>query len=525
MPRVIAISSGHGMYIRGARGNPVPPQLDEVDEARKIVDRVAQLLGCVKFHDNTSHDQSTNLNAIVDWHNRQQRDLDVSVHFNAYDHSAHGTEVLYVTQQTLASDVSAAICNAGGFTNRGAKYRADLAFLNGTNEPAVLIETCFCDNTSDSNKYNGHFEAICQAIASSISGEAIADPEPPGERPPGGNRPPIEPPTQPPPDMETGRPVVGRGDSGPWVVSVQDSLGLPSDGEFGPVTEAGVVNFQRAWAVPGGADGIVGNNTWAALDELDAKMVNGSDGIPKRLANEIDEIVSRSPVLNYNWRDRGIAPEGYISGMAKTFSLALHRLDDDDDGSRLMAEAPDGDPDYDAMTWYEDIFSAKGMDNSQSGPDVLRHLFVMLIGLGMRESSGNHWEGRDMSATNVESDTCESGLFQSSWNLHTAADEIDALFNEFRADPNGFQPTFTEDQYPSTQDLDNYGSGNGCYYQWLAKFSPAFAVLMTGIGLRRRRQHWGPINRMEVEIVPMVNDLLQEVERATYRVPPAETGV
>ena len=113
---IVAISSGHGLYIRGARGNPVPPQVDEVDEARRIVDRVAELLDCVKFHDNTSTSRSQNLNTITNWHNKQSRDLDVSVHFNAYDHNAHGCEVLYVTQESLAQDVCDEICEAGDFT-------------------------------------------------------------------------------------------------------------------------------------------------------------------------------------------------------------------------------------------------------------------------------------------------------------------------------------------------------------------------------------------------------------------------
>src|SRR5262245_34874208 len=76
----IAISSGHGKYIRGARGDPVPPQLDEVDEARKVVERVADFLRgagveVATFHDNTSTTQSQNLDTIVNWHNRQTRDL------------------------------------------------------------------------------------------------------------------------------------------------------------------------------------------------------------------------------------------------------------------------------------------------------------------------------------------------------------------------------------------------------------------------------------------------------------------
>src|SRR5215475_10284278 len=187
----IAISSGHGKHIRGARGSPVPPQLDEVDEARKVVDRVWQLLadvGCVKFHDDVSTTQSQNLDRIVDWHNKQDRTLDVSVHFNCFDHSAHGVEVLYVSQSVLAGEVSEAIALAGSFTDRGAKKRTDLAFLTGTDEPAILIETCFCDHTGDSEHYRANFDEICHAIAETIAGTDV------DWRPPESERPPIEPP-------------------------------------------------------------------------------------------------------------------------------------------------------------------------------------------------------------------------------------------------------------------------------------------------------------------------------------------
>jgi N-acetylmuramoyl-L-alanine amidase len=189
-----AISSGHGKYIRGAAGSPVPPYLDEVDEARKVVDRIAQILKdggvtVVTFHDNTSHDQNTNLNTIVNWHNAQARDLDVSVHFNAYQTTSKpmGCEVLYVSQSSLASKVSQAIADAGHFINRGPKKRTDLFFLNKTHEPAILLEVCFVDSKVDADLYHQHFEAICHAIAEAISGEALTAPP---DRPPESERPP-----------------------------------------------------------------------------------------------------------------------------------------------------------------------------------------------------------------------------------------------------------------------------------------------------------------------------------------------
>ena len=182
----VCISSGHGKYVRGASGYPVPPQLDEVNEARRVTESTAAHLRergveALTFHDDTSKDQSTNLATITNWHNAQgSHDLDVSVHFNAYDGSAHGTEVLYVTQEELADDLSEEIADAGGFTNRGPKYRSDLYVLNNTREPCVLLEVCFCDNTSDSNKYHEHFEEICAAIAETIApGEIEEVPEPP----------------------------------------------------------------------------------------------------------------------------------------------------------------------------------------------------------------------------------------------------------------------------------------------------------------------------------------------------------
>lgn len=168
----ICISSGHGTKIRGASG-----YLDEVDEAIRVMDQVAEFMTAggvevMTFTDTVSTSQNANLNAIVNWHNSQTRDLDISVHFNAYQTTQNpmGTEVLYVTQSSLAAKVSAAIAEAGGFINRGAKYRSDLYFLNSTEKPAILLEVCFVDSSTDSHKYQDNFEVICEAIANLVPG-------------------------------------------------------------------------------------------------------------------------------------------------------------------------------------------------------------------------------------------------------------------------------------------------------------------------------------------------------------------
>jgi len=180
----VVISAGHGKYVRGASG-----YLDEVDEARRVVTEVAaqlvaQGVETITYWDDISTSQNENLNRIVDFHNSKTRDLDISVHFNAYQTTSKpmGTEVLYVSSTGLeiADEVVDAMCEASGLPNRGPKKRTDLFFLNNTEEPAILIETCFVDSSYDAEVYRAKFSPICLSIANAISGEDIG----PGPTPP-----------------------------------------------------------------------------------------------------------------------------------------------------------------------------------------------------------------------------------------------------------------------------------------------------------------------------------------------------
>ena len=498
----LVISSGHGKYIRGAAGSPIPPYVDEVDEARKVVDRTAQILKdaghTVKtFHDNTSRDQSTNLHTIVNYHNSQSRELDISVHFNAYTTTSKpmGVEVLYVTQSTLADQVSMAIADAGDFIDRGPKKRTDLYFLNNTNKPAILIETCFCDSKADCDLYHRHFELICTAIAESVTGQNIDTTPPDIETPP------------PEPGGPVAHATVKKGSTGQDVVVLQRALGvLPADGDFGSITDTWVRAFQGACKL--GVDGIVGPNTWDEVDQLELRVDNGELPLAALLAEQIATMAKTSEMFDYSWPDRGAAPEGYISGMCMAFASVVNW---ESDAISVMSMAA-GNPDTDALAWYEAEFKKLGMSNKTPGIDTLRHLFVLLTGLGPRESSGRYFCGRDMSASNVASDTCEAGLFQTSWNIRSAHPSIAPLLNEFWKNPNGFLPEFRIGLSPSANDLNSYGSGDGIKYQWLSRFCPLFHTLVTGVGMRTLRQHWGPINRKEVTLKKEMDDLLKEVQ-------------
>lgn len=441
----ICISSGHGKHIRGARGNPVPPEMDEVDEVRKIVDRVAEILEAggvtvYTFHDNTSTSSSANLNAICNWHNSKTRSLDVSVHLNATE-GAYGTEVLYITQEALARDVSKAIAQAGTFKDRGPKYRSDLSFLNNTEEPAILLECWFCDSTDDCNKARSHWEAICQAIATSIAGKSLGTaPEP-----------------EPPDEVEEG----------------------PLPPKF-----------------------------------------------PDKVIAQISQIASSSLIANYSWRDRGRAPPGYINGMAIAYAQAVVRFDDGDPVMLEMAKADTYDDEVDALSWYRSDFTAIGLSNTTAGLATLRHLYVLLLGLGMRESSGKHCEGRDQSADNTSSDTAEAGLFQTSWNAHSCNDAFDVLAGQYdKSTVQGYMSVFAQGVSCGSSSWSSYGSGAGYKFQETCKWSPVYAVETCAIVLRNLRQHYGPINRKEAEIRVDADTMFRAVEGYIRREPAAPSDV
>ena len=94
-----------------------------------------------------------------------------------------------------------------------------------------------------------------------------------------------------------------------------------------------------------------------------------------------------------------------------------------------------------AMAWHSMRPNSLGMDNSAPGVDVLRHVFVMLTELGMRESSGKFCESRDKSAANTGGDAAEAGLFQVSFDSIRAHFLLRPLFDQYKGSTD-FQDIF-----------------------------------------------------------------------------------
>ena len=318
------------------------------------------------------------------------------------------------------------------------------------------------------------------------------------------------------------RPTINDGDYGSLVRLVQECLLCDVDGAFGPETEKAVIRFQDNHNLEN--DGIVGPATWAKLAEvydLPPYPTPMLEPLPLVVISAIETAAIKSAAVDFDWDERGVAPVGYTMGMALAYATCVRKFENGDMTAHEMAKAETGDDEHDALALYRSQFRKIGIGNSVTGRRVLRSVFVFLLGLGMRETSGEHCCGRDQSADNTSSDTAEAGLFQTSWNYHVCATDAVTLYDEYRhalADIVGKElqcqlVAFEQGVSCSSDDWENYGSGAGEAFQELSKTCPAFAVESAAVGIRNLRKHWGPIGRMEVQITSEADDLFLAVDK------------
>jgi len=220
-------------------------------------------------------------------------------------------------------------------------------------------------------------------------------------------------------------------------------------------------------------------------------------------------IAEASAVRAYRWRNRGRAPLGYINGMAVAFAEAIRLSEDGDAAVAAIAGPAAGDATHDALDWYGEILADAGLPLASTN-DRLLAIFAILLGLGMRESSGKHCEGRDMSAQNVTADTAEAGLFQVSYNSRNSHPELKPLLERY-AGRDDLLTVFDDGVHCSASSWTDWGDGPGRDFQALMKSNPLLATLYAGLLLRRARKHWGPINRKEAEVTADAVQLLRDV--------------
>lgn len=152
MSKIICVDAGHGGKDPGACSNGV----QEKEIALKIALKVKELLlmNNLDVVMTRESDRYDTVNEKARKANLAKADLFISIHCNAAEEpNANGTETLSydLTGKSfqLAKCVQQELTNICQRRNRGVKERKDLAVLNSTQMPAILVETAFISNEEE----------------------------------------------------------------------------------------------------------------------------------------------------------------------------------------------------------------------------------------------------------------------------------------------------------------------------------------------------------------------------------------
>ena len=288
------------------------------------------------------------------------------------------------------------------------------------------------------------------------------------------------------------------------------------------------------------------NQNSSDMSSGDSQDQSSASTQPALSASAIDRIfqyLADSGLVEHSWKDRGKAPIGYLKGIALTYArvyckyTAPERMPGGPSSENetfrdrfavKMAKgiAPGANVATDAIVRYADKLKELGANVSVDGVDVLRSLFTILIGLGIRESSGKYCTGWDLGKLNgwgnptkavkPSATNSEAGLFQISYDIGVGVPgDFHDLYETYKQrSGSGFLDVFSEGVTCSTHDAENFGEGVGKDFQQFSKECPAFTAELAALGLRTRANHWGPINKNTVEILQECYLLLKGVEAA-----------
>ncbi len=150
------------------------------------------------------------------------------------------------------------------------------------------------------------------------------------------------------------------------------------------------------------------------------------------------------------------------------------------------------------------------------GADTLRHVYALLLGLGVRKSSGRYCVGRDSTADFSGADSAEAGVFQTSWGVHTSSSVLEPMFRRYSADPRDcLLDIFKPGARCSRWDARTWGEGTGADWQKLTKACPAFATEYAAVVLRSSggsRGEFGPIRSKAAQLTKACDGMLSKVQ-------------
>lgn len=215
---------------------------------------------------------------------------------------------------------------------------------------------------------------------------------------------------------------------------------------------------------------------------------------------KINSLVDGHACANYSWKNRGKAPNAYVRGVSATFVRAVCNPE----ASHVkFISRPN-------QNIKGDVFTNYGL-NPQGGLESLKTTYTLLLGLGMRESSGKHCVGRDMSANFSSAIEAEAGLFQTSYNIVSYHEETRKLLN---AHGSCLLNVFSKGVSCSAGDAKTWGTGNGAKWQETAKLCPSLATEVAAVTVRFSggpTGHYGPLRKKEAEYNKSCEQMLDSV--------------
>ena len=164
----VCINPGHDVNLDSGAVNPRTGrrECDVALESGELLQTYLNQAGC-----QTVLVQDDDLGYVCHVSDDFDADIFVSLHCNAFNTQARGTETLYKSfnGQRLANDIQSQIIRSINTVDRGVKKRDDLWVLNGTNAVAVLVEMAFIDNDDDLRMLDNDLDTIVRAIARGIT--------------------------------------------------------------------------------------------------------------------------------------------------------------------------------------------------------------------------------------------------------------------------------------------------------------------------------------------------------------------
>jgi hypothetical protein len=229
--------------------------------------------------------------------------------------------------------------------------------------------------------------------------------------------------------------------------------------------------------------------------------------IPKEIGDLL-KFVDSHACTSYSWHERGRAPKAYMKGMAVAYARAVCNMEREDILTVVSKAPQKGAVTSDALSHYA-IEASPGIQS-------IRKTYQLLIGLGMRESSGKFCEGRDMAATNYTHETCEAGLFQTSYNSRVKHSILPKMYEKYKADGSKCYLDLFKDRVSCTENSwKNWGEGEGVTFQKLSKECPMFATEYAAVMVRVNggsTGHYGPLRKREAGILPACEDMLESID-------------